>query len=114
MDRIGLDGRADQFSWGVVAYELLVGQSAWDGHDSIEVMEHVLASAAPPMLTLDPTLSPALAAIVHRAIARDRTHRYPSMDAVLDALDEAFPALPQSRRTAPPARITTTPGVVAS
>jgi ABC-type branched-subunit amino acid transport system substrate-binding protein len=109
MDGAILDGRADQFSWGVVAYELLVGQLPWAWHDSIRVMANVLKHEATPMLTtLDPTLSPGLAAIVHRAIARDRTHRYESMDAVLDALDEAFPAAPQARRTTPPGRITTT------
>jgi serine/threonine protein kinase/ABC-type branched-subunit amino acid transport system substrate-binding protein len=109
MLRAVLDARADQFAWGVVAYELLVGLSPWGGHDSsIQVMAHVLQHEATPMLTLDPTLSPGLAAIVHRAIARDRADRYESMDAVLDALDEAFPASSQSRRAAPPARITKT------
>jgi ABC-type branched-subunit amino acid transport system substrate-binding protein len=108
-----LDGRTDQFSWGVVAYELLVGQSPWDGQDSIQVMARVMEDEPPAMLTLDPAMFPGLAAIVHRAIARDRAHRYESMNAVLDALDEAFPASAQSRGTPPPAHITAKP-VVAS
>jgi serine/threonine-protein kinase len=104
-----LDGRADQFSWGVIAYELLAGQSPWGGSDSIQLIAQVLTHEPPPMLTLDPTLPSGLATIVHRAIARDRADRYESMGAVLDALDEAFPASPPSRRTTPPARVQTTP-----
>jgi serine/threonine-protein kinase len=94
-----LDGRADQFSWGIVAYELLVGQPPWPGAaDSIQVVAQVLTHAPTPMQALDPTLPAALVAIVHRAIARDRGDRYTSMDAVLAALEEAAPIAPSSRR----------------
>src|SRR5262249_21651489 len=38
-----LDGRADQFSWGVMAYELLTGRLPWRGaDDALAVMASVL------------------------------------------------------------------------
>ena len=40
-----LDGRADQFAWGVLAYELLAGRLPWrGGHDALAVMASVLTS----------------------------------------------------------------------
>ena len=37
-----LDGRADQFAWGVLAYELLAGKLPWRGADALAVMASVL------------------------------------------------------------------------
>jgi serine/threonine-protein kinase len=94
-----LDGRADQFSWGVMAYELLSGQSPWPGaEDSIQVIAHVLTHEPTLLSVIDPSLPSGLVAIVHRSMARDRADRYESMDALVEALDEVFPTVQSSRR----------------
>ncbi len=45
-----LDGRADQFAWGVVAYELLSGKLPWaaDG-GTIALVSHILSSTPAPL-----------------------------------------------------------------
>ncbi|MCL2449366.1 MAG: protein kinase, partial [Polyangiaceae bacterium] len=96
-----LDGRADQFSWGVVAYELLAGWPPWPGlADSIQIVAQVLTRDPAPIHSLAPTLPPGLADLVHRAIARSREERYPSMQALLEALDPFVPA-PSFLRASP-------------
>jgi serine/threonine-protein kinase len=88
-----LDGRADQFSWGVIAYELLAGKPPWPaGRDSIQVVAQMLMHEPPPLRTLQPAISPVLAEIVHRALARDRENRFASMDAVLEAIETVVPS----------------------
>jgi serine/threonine-protein kinase len=82
-----LDARADQFSWGVVAYELLAGQLPWPAaRDSIQLVAQVLTNEPAPLCGLVPLLSPEFADIVHRAIARDKRARFDSMDALLEAM----------------------------
>jgi len=85
-----LDGRADQFSWGVVAYEILSGRFPWPaGSDSIQTVAQMLTNEPLPIRDLVPSLSPDLARIVHRAMARDKDDRFASMDALIKALETA-------------------------
>jgi serine/threonine-protein kinase len=87
-----LDGRADQFSWGVIAYELLAGQLPWPvGRDSIQLVAQMLMHDPAPLCTVDPTIPPELAEIVRRAMARDKEDRFGSMDDVLDAVQGILP-----------------------
>ncbi len=75
-----LDGRADQFSWGVIAYELLAGKPPWSGAaDSIQVVAQILTHEPVPICALEPSVSPALGEVVHRAIARNKEDRFASM-----------------------------------
>jgi eukaryotic-like serine/threonine-protein kinase len=85
-----LDGRADQFSWGVLAYELLAGRLPWRGSsDALAVMASVLTdpvSRAP----LDQAAVPrGVQEVVLRALAKRPEERFPSMDDVVRALDAA-------------------------
>jgi ABC-type branched-subunit amino acid transport system substrate-binding protein/tRNA A-37 threonylcarbamoyl transferase component Bud32 len=99
---VELDGRADQFSWGVIAYELLAGKLPWPGApDSIQVVAQVLTHEPVSIFALEPTLDPDLGRIVHRAIARNKEDRFASMDAVLDALEEVFPSQGIARTSRP-------------
>ncbi|WP_419190729.1 protein kinase domain-containing protein [Saltatorellus ferox] len=78
-----VDGRADVFSVGVVLYELLSGQRAFDrGQGLAAVIHDVLESEPPPMEGADP----ALEAIVRRAIAKSPTARYAGAAELRDEL----------------------------
>jgi serine/threonine-protein kinase len=93
-----LDGRADQFSWGVMAYELLGGEPPWPGWaDSILIVAQVLTREPTPVSALDTALPPALGKVVDRAIARNRDDRFPSMSAVVDALAMATASSPSEK-----------------
>ncbi len=89
-----LDGRADQFSWGVVAYELLAGRLPWRGGDALAVMASVLTDAVDGASLDAAAVPPAVQAVVLRALAKRPEDRFPSMDDVVRALEAALREVP--------------------
>jgi serine/threonine-protein kinase len=85
-----LDGRTDQFAWGVVTYELLAGRLPWrGGGDSMAVMASVLTDRV-DRAPLDRAAVPrAIQDVVLRALEKRPEDRFPSMDDVARALDAA-------------------------
>jgi CheY-like chemotaxis protein len=77
-----LDARSDQYSLGVVLYEMLSGRKPYTGLTAMDLMQqHVLGERAPldgPLERFEP--------LVARLMARDRDARYPDMGAVLEEL----------------------------
>ena len=78
--RMELDGRADQFAWGVVAYELLTGRSPWPlGDDLYTLFTSIVRSTPTPVHRLRMEVPEALSVIVARAMAKKREDRYGTM-----------------------------------
>jgi ABC-type branched-subunit amino acid transport system substrate-binding protein/tRNA A-37 threonylcarbamoyl transferase component Bud32 len=85
-----LDGRADQYAWGLTAYELLAGASPWSGTtDSLQLVAQVLTRAPEPLRARAPEISATIANVIDRALSREREARFPSMAAAVDALSGA-------------------------
>jgi serine/threonine-protein kinase len=92
-----VDGRADQFAWGVMAYELLAGVPPWRGETmSLVTLVGVLESEPPPLRDAAPAVSASVARVVHRALAKTPSERFASMHEVDEAL-----APPRSARGRP-------------
>jgi eukaryotic-like serine/threonine-protein kinase len=89
-----LDGRSDVFSLGVVLWEMLVGQRLFAGENEFQTMRNVLLQAVPPPSSRRAGVSPALDAIVARALERDRDARYSSAKAMADELQVVFADVP--------------------
>jgi len=99
-----LDGSADLFALGVIAYEMLAGRRPWDGpaDDPREVMMCVLHKAPPPLGELHPSLSgraEAVNAFLKRALAKERSERPADAEAFFRELGsalfgEALPEMP--------------------
>ena len=109
-----LDGRADQFSWGIVAFELLAGRLPWPvGHDSIQVVAQMLMNEPVSISSLAPDVAPELAAIVHRTLARYKEERFETMDRLVDALQAIHPWRGSTRtaRPVPPISNENAPGL---
>lgn len=86
------DHRVDIFACGVLLYELLTGVAPFAGpreHAMTQVLEH---EPAPPSGQPGSVGTPALDAVVARAIAKRAADRYPSAQAMRDALLDAVPA----------------------
>jgi serine/threonine protein kinase len=85
-----LDGRADQFAWGVVAYELLAGRLPWRGSgDVMAVLASVLTERV-DRAPLDQAGVPrAIQDVILRALEKRPEDRFASMDDVAQALDAA-------------------------
>lgn len=84
-----LDRRADLFSAGVVLHESLTGRRLFYGENEYDVLMRINEVDAPPPSAYTPGVSPALDAVVRRALARDREQRYPTAADFLDELEAA-------------------------
>jgi serine/threonine protein kinase len=105
-----LDGRCDQFAWGVVAYEVLTGKPPWSvAGGSIALVSQIL-SAPPPPIAPEANVSPDLTRIVTRALAKDRAERFESMDAVLTALEGPVSPYADTSAFAPVSAASAPPG----
>ena len=80
------DARADLYSFGVLAYELLTRRPPFLGTTQEAILDRHLKEAPPPLRTWVPTLSPDLDALVLRMLAKDKGARWPDMRAVLHEL----------------------------
>lgn len=73
-----VDARTDLYSAGVVLFELLTGRAPFRGETAVATAyQHVSEPPIPPS-RLEPSVSPALDAVVLRALAKDRFERFQS------------------------------------
>lgn len=94
-----LDGRADQFSWGVMAYELLSGEPPWLGDTvSYATLLDLLHKDPTPIQRVAPALPSGLARAVHKSLAKSADERFASMDELILALSEPKPAKASNAR----------------
>jgi len=84
-----LDRRADVFALGVVLYEMLAGQRPWAGDSEVSLIGKIMTEDPQPLAKLRPDAPAGLAAVIDRALAKDRAARYASchdLQADLEAL----------------------------
>jgi serine/threonine-protein kinase len=106
-----LDGRSDQFAWGVVAYELFAGKTPWVASDAVSLIASILSKEAPPLgdVATDAPL-PAVVAI-ERALRKRGDERFATMSDAGAALSTA-PSAPA--HVPPPRRRVRLAGAVAA
>ena len=85
------DFRSDQFSFGVVVYELLAGRRAFDRPTAVETLSAVIREDAIPLASLRPGISDAMLAVVGRCLAKLPDERFASTHDLVSALDSLQP-----------------------
>jgi eukaryotic-like serine/threonine-protein kinase len=85
-----VDRRADIFALGVVLWEALARRRLFFREDEAQTFELVYACTVPPLSDVAPDVPPALAAIVHRALAAEPSGRFWTALEMKQALDAAM------------------------
>jgi eukaryotic-like serine/threonine-protein kinase len=89
-----VDGRSDLYSLGLVAWFGLVGSTAVTGDTAQRVIIKQLTERVPPVSSARPDLPAPLAAVVDRCCEKEPDSRYPTAEALVEALEATNLAAP--------------------
>ena len=81
-----ITGASDQYSLGVVAYEMLLGKKPFDGATYAEIITQHLFEQPADIRAARPDVPEHIAATVMRMLAKDPAERFPDLDAVAHEL----------------------------
>ncbi len=84
-----VDGRADQFSLAVIAYEALTGEKPYTGEHLTTVVYKIVTEEPAVPHRLNPTLSPAIDAALSKALAKKPDARYRTCQEFIDTLERS-------------------------
>lgn len=80
---------SDQFSLGLVLYELLAGRRPFPSRSVADVMRKLAEQPIPPPSTYRATISPALDAVCMRALEKQPVARFADMEGFAEAIERA-------------------------
>ena len=97
-----VDARTDLYSAGIMLFEMLTGRAPFIDENPVAVAyQHVNQAVVPPS-TVHPGISPALDAVVLRAVAKDRFNRFQSAAEFREAAAAAGAGTVAGRKSANP------------
>ena len=88
----GVDQRSDIYSLGVVLYQMATGNVPFRADTPFATLHQHLYTPLPPPETRNPDVTPALAAVIKKALAKQPEHRFQSVPELLYALQAAVAA----------------------
>lgn len=99
-----LDGRSDQYSLGIIAFQLIAGVVPFTADSPLVVLHKHLQEPPPPPSRLNPKLSPAIDQVIERALRKNPADRYARCEDFSEALAEAFGGLGEVEQATQPLR----------
>jgi serine/threonine-protein kinase len=89
---LAVDGRADQFSLAVMAFEMLTGEKPFTGEQLTTVVYKIVAEEPPAAQRLNASLSAQIEGVLRKALAKKPDGRYRTCQEFIDALEAACAA----------------------
>src|ERR1017187_6366167 len=87
-----VDGRSDQFSLAVIAYEMLTGEKPFTGEHLTTVVYKIVAEEPAPPHRLNPSLSTGIENVLRKGLAKKPDGRYRNCQDFVDSLEKACSA----------------------
>jgi serine/threonine protein kinase len=91
---LAVDGRSDQFSLAVVAYEMLTGEKPYTGEQLTTVVYKIVAEDPVAPNRLNPTVAGPIESALRKAMAKRPEVRYPTCQEFAEALEKACATSP--------------------
>ncbi|TMD68892.1 MAG: serine/threonine protein kinase [Chloroflexi bacterium] len=82
--------RSDIYALGVMLYETFTGNRPFRSSSPAIIREQQINTEPPPPTRVNPEISPAIAAVIMRSLAKNPEERYPSAASMVTALSEAL------------------------
>jgi serine/threonine-protein kinase len=95
-----VDGRADIYALGVLAYEMLTGRTPFIAEDYAALAHAHIYENPPPPSAINPRISPAVQSVVLKALAKEPAHRFQHALEFASALELAVDAQSAERGSA--------------
>ena len=98
-----VDARADVYAMGVILFQILSGRLPFEGQTPVKILLEQLRQDVPSPRTIRPELSPVWDEVIRRSLARNPDDRYPSAEAMDEALQAAWARVQQESNAGPAA-----------
>ncbi|MEX0788403.1 MAG: serine/threonine-protein kinase [Anaerolineales bacterium] len=85
-----VDARSDQYSFGVILFQLVTGQLPFDGDTPMATVMQHLQEPPPPPRTINPKLPPAAEKVILKSLAKDPSVRFASVGETVKAFEAAL------------------------
>jgi tetratricopeptide (TPR) repeat protein len=105
----GVDHRADIYSLGALAYEMLAGEPPFRGATAQALIAAQLTRSAAPLTELRPAVPAGLAAVIHRCLEKRPADRFQRAEELLAALEPFGSATPTGTTVSAPLMATPWP-----
>jgi serine/threonine-protein kinase len=89
---LSINGRADQFSLAVIAFELFTGERPFEGEHLTTIVYKIVAEEPPAPHRLNPTLGLQIDGALRKALAKNPEERFETCTEFLQALEAACDA----------------------
>jgi eukaryotic-like serine/threonine-protein kinase len=96
-----IDARSDIYSFGIIIYEMLSGQLPFTGESPTVIMMKQVQDPPPSILDVRSDVSPAVAALISKALAKQPDDRFQTAGLLSAALAQASAASDASQLAAP-------------